>query len=339
MANLRGFIGTSDTTIQVDDTTSLPVNGGVVQIESEKILYTSATASSLLGCTRGALSTSAATHADKKPITNLSDSVPNSGVLDFNAAEAPTNGITGRNAAKKGDRFTNLSTGDVYVNTGSLSAPIWTLLESAAGAGITQLTGDVTAGPGSGSQAATVASVGGSTASNVHSAELAANAATDLNTASKIVKRDASGNFTAGTITASLTGHASLDLPLTGGTLTGKLTQDVAPGYLVLDRQASFDSPISLDGRNIASHVDVNVDAACTVNGPTNGTEGQKITFAFRQTGAGFAVTFATGAGNFAFGTDIPSFTASGAGLTDYVGAIWNPDANRWHIVSVVQGF
>lgn len=75
--------------------------------------------------------------------------------------------------------------------------------------GINQLTGDVTAGPGSGPQTATVVSVGGSSAANIHSAELAANAATATNTPSTIVKRDGSGNFAAGTITANLTGTAS----------------------------------------------------------------------------------------------------------------------------------
>lgn len=66
---------------------------------------------------------------------------------------------------------------------------------SGGGSGITQLTSDVTAGPGSGSQASTVVSVGGSSASNVHSAELLANAATNVNSASAIVKRDGSGTF------------------------------------------------------------------------------------------------------------------------------------------------
>src|ERR1035437_2194925 len=93
---------------------------------------------------------------------------------------------------------------------------------------INQLTSDVTAGPASGSQsvAATVVSVGGSSAANIHAAELLANAATDLNTASAIVRRDASGNFIAGTITASLTGHASLDLALTGGTMSGAIDME-----------------------------------------------------------------------------------------------------------------
>jgi hypothetical protein len=61
------------------------------------------------------------------------------------------------------------------------------------------LVGDVT-----GTQGATVvATVGGSTAANVHTAEGLANAATNANTVSTIVKRDSSGNFSAGT--ASLT--------------------------------------------------------------------------------------------------------------------------------------
>lgn len=91
-----------------------------------------------------------------------------------------------------------------------------------AGNYITALTGDVSA-TGPGSSAATVNSIGGSSAANVHSAELAANGATSSNTSNSIVRRDSSGNFSASTITASLTGHASADLPLTGGTITGSL--------------------------------------------------------------------------------------------------------------------
>lgn len=75
-------------------------------------------------------------------------------------------------------------------------------------AGITALTGDVTA-TGPGSVAATVAFVGGYSAANVAAGATLANAAVSANTASAIVKRDASGNFIAGTITAALTGTAS----------------------------------------------------------------------------------------------------------------------------------
>ena len=87
---------------------------------------------------------------------------------------------------------------------------------------ITSITGDVSAsGPGAAS--ATVNSVGGSSAANIHSAELATNAASSTDTSGNTIVKRQSGNFSAGTITASLTGHASLDLPLTGGTLTGGL--------------------------------------------------------------------------------------------------------------------
>lgn len=80
--------------------------------------------------------------------------------------------------------------------------------KQAAGNYVTALTGDVSAS-GPGSVAATVNSVGGSTAANIAAAEALANAATALNTNSAIVKRDSSGNFAAGTITAALTGNAA----------------------------------------------------------------------------------------------------------------------------------
>ena len=85
------------------------------------------------------------------------------------------------------------------------------------------LTGDVT-GSGTGSFAATVNYVGGSTASNVHSAELLANAATSLNTPNEIVKRNSSGDFSAGTITANISGNVSGS----SASFTGSLFGDVS---------------------------------------------------------------------------------------------------------------
>lgn len=88
-----------------------------------------------------------------------------------------------------------------------VTSPIQTQINAIAGSTITSLTGDVTAS-GSGAVPATVVSVGGSSAANIHTAELAANAATDANTPSTIVSRDASGDFSAGIITATLNGLA-----------------------------------------------------------------------------------------------------------------------------------
>lgn len=88
----------------------------------------------------------------------------------------------------------------------------------------------------------------------------------------------------------------------------------------------------------ISSTVFVSVDAVTTINGPTSGYNGQKILFRLVQDGTGHTVTFNTGAGNFRFSVDIPSFTASVATLTDYVGVVYNSTANRWDILGVVKG-
>ncbi|MFM6928047.1 MAG: beta strand repeat-containing protein, partial [Bdellovibrio sp.] len=126
-----------------------------------------------------------------------------------------------------GDLFVATDTQKIYRYNGAS----WDLISSAGGSGgtLTALTSDVSAS-GSGSVVATVNSVGGSTAANIHNAELAANAATNLNTASTIVKRDGSGNFTAGTITANLTGAASANVLKAGDTMTGSLTHAASTG-------------------------------------------------------------------------------------------------------------
>lgn len=79
------------------------------------------------------------------------------------------------------------------------------------------------------------------------------------------------------------------------------------------------------------------VSGAVTLNGPANGTNGQKVLFRILNDGS-HAVTLATGSGNFRFGTDITSYTNS-VSLTDYIGAIWNSAASRWDVVSLIQGF
>lgn len=60
----------------------------------------------------------------------------------------------------KAAQIQNAFDGTWYENTGSVASPIWSLVPS-SGSGITRLTGDVTAGPGTGSQAATVAGLSG----------------------------------------------------------------------------------------------------------------------------------------------------------------------------------
>lgn len=105
--------------------------------------------------------------------------------------------ISGNN----GDIIEALDTHTIYAyDTGT---PGWLPVASPAAAiAIDGLTADVSAS-GPGVVPATVNSVGGSTAANVHSAELAANAATSANTASTIVKRASDGSFSSGALTVS----------------------------------------------------------------------------------------------------------------------------------------
>lgn len=138
---------------------------------------------------------------------------------------------------------------------------------ASSGSAITALTGDVSAaGPGSAS--ATVNSVGGSNAANIHNAELAANAATPTNISSTIVKRDASGNFSANVITASLAGNAttattaisfsgSLSGDVTGpqgstvvATVGGKTASDISAAVTTVDAATSANTPSTLVERD-----------------------------------------------------------------------------------------
>ncbi|QDK36862.1 tail fiber domain-containing protein [Bdellovibrio sp. NC01] len=146
------------------------------------------------------------------------------------------------------------------------------------GGTITGLNSDVSAS-GSGVVAATVNSVGGSTAANVHSAELAANAATNANTASTIIKRDASGNFAASNATlnsvilkdgstntvtlqapASVTSSYVLKFPTAVGSANQVLTTD-ASGNL------SWTSPAVTSGISVTSPITNSGTASAPVIG------------------------------------------------------------------------
>lgn len=49
---------------------------------------------------------------------------------------APVDGVTGDNFAGKGSEYTDLATGDKYVNTGTISAPVWAIFSPAQQAAI-----------------------------------------------------------------------------------------------------------------------------------------------------------------------------------------------------------
>lgn len=184
-------------------------------------------------------------------------------------------------------------------------------------AGITALTGDVTA-TGPGSAAATISSA---------------------TVTGKLLTGYVSG---AGTVGASdtilqainkLNGNDALKLPLAGGTTTGVVTFQKAASFAATSITGT--GTVTPDG-TLGPTFYTTVSGALTLNGPTGGVDGQKVTFRILND-ASHSVTLATGSGNFRFGTDITSYTNS-VSLTDYIGAIWNSAASRWDIVSIIQG-
>ncbi len=244
----------------------------------------------------------------------------------------------------------NLITGGVEYFNGSDYYPVAT----APDAGITQLTGEVTAGPGNGSQAATVtnaAVIGKLLTGYVSGAGTVASTDTILQGFNKL-----NGNVAATTsvANAALPSASFTDAAVTGKLLTGfsASTGTVAStdSILVAFQKEVANQRSSIPGiatpagtgtvtpsATNSSQFNITVTGALTLNGPSMPVDGQKIVLRILND-ASHSVTLATGSGNFRFGTDITGYTNS-VSLTDYIGAIWNNAALRWDVVSVIQGF
>lgn len=67
---------------------------------------------------------------------------------------------TTANRFQSGCLCQNFFDGGTYENVGTIAVPVWSLMDTAGAGGITQLTDDVLAGPGNGSQVATLATTG-----------------------------------------------------------------------------------------------------------------------------------------------------------------------------------
>lgn len=123
-------------------------------------------------------------------------------------------------------------------------------------------------------------------------------------------------------------------LPLSGGTLTGALTQQKAPVLNV--SVLGTTGTITPDG-TLGPTYTIALTGNVTLNGPSSPVNGQKVIFRITND-ASHVVTLASGAGNFAFGTDIPSYTGTPS-KTDYVGAIYSSSTSHWEVVAVNLGF
>lgn len=91
----------------------------------------------------------------------------------------------------------------------------------------------------------------------------------------------------------------------------------------------------------LGNHFRVTLAGNRTLGAPTNPTDGQKVIWEITQDGTGSrTLALASGAGGFAFGTDITSITlTTTASKKDFLGAIYNSTANRWYVVAFTKGF
>lgn len=84
----------------------------------------------------------------------------------------------------------------------------------------------------------------------------------------------------------------------------------------------------------------VTIATGRTLGAPTNPTDGQRATWAVtNSSGGAVTLALASGAGGFAFGSDITALSDIAAGKTDYIGAIYNSGANRWRVVAYTKGY
>lgn len=220
--------------------------------------------------------------------------IPNSGSASWkdpvaNVAALPLEGNSLNDARSTEDTQT------IYVWSGSA----W-VVAGASDAGISQLTGDVTAGPGSGSQAATVVSVGGSSASAVSTAVGLVNAATAANAPNTLVKRDGAGNIAGGTFAASvdfigpLIGNVTGNVSGTAGNITGTTNTTITTL-----------SSLSLPGLQVTSTAEFSNGSSSTVNfanGPSQViTLGSNITITFANptSGSAYVLRFVQGSGSY----------------------------------------
>ncbi len=89
------------------------------------------------------------------------------------------------------------------------------------------------------------------------------------------------------------------------------------------------------------NHFRVTLGGNRTLGAPTNPTDGQRVLWEIVQDGTGSrTLALATGAGGFAFGADIPAFTASTtASKIDYLAATYRSTSDRWNVIAIARGY
>lgn len=83
----------------------------------------------------------------------------------------------------------------------------------------------------------------------------------------------------------------------------------------------------------------VTLTADRILGAPSNPTDGALTTWEVTASGGARTLTLASGAGGFAFGSDITAITATVSGKTDLIGCTYNATANRFLVLAYVKGY
>jgi len=110
--------------------------GGIIQIESEKIYFTAASADGFLQLTRGILGTTAVAHPQGSVITIIAknpniDVQMSDGVVILEGPGIPVDTVTGASVAEIGSLYLDRTNGKAYINGGTKASPLWKLITSA----------------------------------------------------------------------------------------------------------------------------------------------------------------------------------------------------------------
>lgn len=166
--------------------------------------------------------------------------------------------------------------------------------------------------------------------------------------AGNIGKLRLSGN-TSGTTTLNATAVASgtLTLPATTDTLVARNTVETITNKTVTSSTLVAAIVDLTDAATINTDVTLGNSFRVTLAGnrtlaaPTGATHGQKCIWRFKQDASGNrTITLTTGAGGFRLGVSITSVTLSTvAGATDYMGAMFDSNDNRWDVIAFATGY
>lgn len=169
------------------------------------------------------------------------------------------------------------------------------------------------------------------TATNAGSATTAVSATTATNiaggVAGSILYQSA-----AGVTTVLGVGTAGQSLVVTGGVPVWNSIGSVMPVTL------SYGGTVALNAA-LGTVFNLTATGNCTILAPTNPIDGEKIVIVFTASGGPWTLTLASGAGGFVFGTDIPALTSTAAGITDYIGCIYQLSTTSWNVVAYSRGF